>query len=301
MTPKDKKLFLVRIYLYVCDNYDTKLAPHCQRFSNNFAPSFTDQELMAIYLYGVGIERRFKVKEIYEFTKCHLSSWFPQLPTYAAFVMRLNRMAGAFSALCSLLLTESLPHKEVVNKLGLLDSMPIITCSGKRSAKVALDIADKGYCSTKSMFYYGVKLHVLALATPGTVPHPVSMLLSEASENDLTVFKENWADIPNFSFVGDKIYQNRAFFEQLAATANSQMLTPVKSVKCKPEALVAYDAAWEKLYSRAVSKIRQPIESLFNWLIEHTDIQRASKIRSTAGLLIHVFGKVAAAFIKFIC
>jgi len=39
---------------------------------------------------------------------------------------------------------------------------------------------------------------------------------------------------------------------------------------------------------------------LFNWLIEKTDIQTASKVRSTKGLLVHVFGKIAAAFIHCI-
>ena len=74
------------------------------------------------------------------------------------------------------------------------------------------------------------------------------------------------------------------------------MLTPVKAVKNKPECLKFMDKAFDDLYSTAVSKIRQPIESLFNWLIEKTDIQRASKVRSTKGLLIHIFGRIAAAF-----
>lgn len=46
-----------------------------------------------------------------------------------------------------------------------------------------------------------------------------------------------------------------------------------------------------------LSRIRQPIEASFNWLIQKTDIQRASRVRSTKGLLIHVFGRIAAAFI----
>jgi len=78
---------------------------------------------------------------------------------------------------------------------------------------------------------------------------------------------------------------------------HSEMLTPVKAVKGMPEVLRCFDKAADDLYSRAVSVIRQPIESLFNWLIEKTDIQRASKVRSTKGLLVHVFGKIAAAFL----
>jgi hypothetical protein len=78
------------------------------------------------------------------------------------------------------------------------------------------------------------------------------------------------------------------------------MLTPIKEVKGMPENLKQRDNAYNDLFSTAVSRIRQPIESLFNWLIEKTDIQRASNVRSTNGLLVNVFGRIAAAFIFLI-
>jgi hypothetical protein len=78
------------------------------------------------------------------------------------------------------------------------------------------------------------------------------------------------------------------------------MLTPVKGVKNQPENIKAWDKAFNDLFSTAVSTVRQPIESLFNWLIEKTDIQRASKVRSTKGLLVYIFGRLAAAFIFLI-
>lgn len=43
----------------------------------------------------------------------------------------------------------------------------------------------------------------------------------------------------------------------------------------------------ENYYNRLVRRIRQPIESLFNWIEEKTQIQRASKVRSTDALMIH--------------
>ncbi len=43
----------------------------------------------------------------------------------------------------------------------------------------------------------------------------------------------------------------------------------------------------EKYYNRMVSKIRQPIESFFKWLIDKTDVQRAGRVRSTESLLVH--------------
>lgn len=68
------------------------------------------------------------------------------------------------------------------------------------------------------------------------------------------------------------------------------MLTPVKRQKGQPP----LDAA-DVWLSRAVSQVRQPIESIFNWIEEKTGIEVASKVRSYQGLLVHVFGRLAAA------
>ena len=46
-----------------------------------------------------------------------------------------------------------------------------------------------------------------------------------------------------------------------------------------------------------VSRLKQPIESLFSWIDEKTGIQRASKVRSYQGLVVHVFGRLAAAML----
>ena len=64
----------------------------------------------------------------------------------------------------------------------------------------------------------------------------------------------------------------------------------VKGVKGQHQLTKRRNKTADDLFSEAVSTIRQPIESLFNWLIAKTDIQRASKVRATKGLLVHVFG-----------
>jgi hypothetical protein len=299
MIPKEKEFKLIAIYLYICDIYDLKLKNVCERFSNNKHPDFTDQEVMTIYLYSMHIEHRLKIKYIYEYAKDYLHSWFPLLPTYEAFIMRINRLSEAFRYLSELLLSGYLPDDCQLNT-SLMDSLPIITCSGKRSPAVAKEITDKGFCSTKSMYYYGLKLHALAFHRPDKLPFPESIVITPASENDLNVHKQNWSDISNRSFYGDKIYIDADLLECMENTHNSKILTPVKAVKGQPEIIRQRDKAANDLYSRAVSRIRQPIESLFNWIIEKTDIQRASKVRSTKGLLVHVFGKIAAAFIFLI-
>ncbi len=113
-----------------------------------------------------------------------------------------------------LLLTEFTP-KECSAKLSVLDSMPIVTCSGKRSGKVALEITDKGYCSTKNLYYYGMKLHALGFCNPNKLPHPEQIIFTPASVNDLTLFKEAWSEKENRIFFGDKIYKSSNFFSTM--------------------------------------------------------------------------------------
>ena len=299
MISKVKELKLISIYLYICDIYDSKLSIACQRFSNNNQPDFSDQEVLTIYLYVMNIEQRLKIKQIHDFANEHLRSWFPLLPTYEAFIMRINRLSEAFKILASMLLSYYRP-KDCDLNTSLMDSLPIITCSGKRQPSVAKEITDKGYCSTKSMYYNGLKLHALAFHRPNHLPFPEGIVITPASENDLNVHKQYWCEILNRNFYGDKIYCDTELLERMENCYNSRILTPVKAIKGQSDILMQRDKAANDLYSKAVSSIRQPIESLFNWIIEKTDIQRASKVRSTKGLLVHVFCKIAAAFIFLI-
>lgn len=292
---KDKDDKLVRIYCFICDKFD-ELDFYCERFSNNKNPEFTDQEIMAIYLYTMHHEGHHKIKHIHRFASEYLISWFPKLGSYQAFNNRLNKLGSAFNRLVELLLEEYQPEDCCLDQ-SLLDSMPIITCSGKRKGKVATEITDKGYCSTKGMYYYGLKLHLLGFRRIGKLPHPEQILFTPASVNDLTVFKEAWSEIENRTFFGDKIYFVNDLNQHMLKHQNSEMLAPVKAVKGMTEIIKQRIKAADDLYSTAVSRVRQPVEAIFNWLIEKTDIQKASKVRSTKGLMIHAFGRLAAAFI----
>ena len=263
MIPKVKDLKLIAIYMYICDIYDSKLKSSCERFSNNNNPDFTDQEVLTIYLYTMNVEQRLKIKQIHNYASDHLRSWFPLLPSYEAFIMRINRLSEAFKNLAEVLLSGYCPQ-DCDLSTSVMDSLPIITCSGKRTPSVAQEITDKGYCSTKSMYYYGLKLHALAFHRPDHLPFPESIVITPASENDLNVHKQNWSDIPNRSFYGDKIYRDTELLKDMARQSNSIVLTPVKTVKGQSEITNQWGKAANDLYSRAVSRVRQPIESLFN-------------------------------------
>lgn len=47
----------------------------------------------------------------------------------------------------------------------LMDSLPVMLAKGSISstARVAKEVADKGFCASKASYYYGVKLHTVAL------------------------------------------------------------------------------------------------------------------------------------------
>lgn len=299
MIPTDNWTKLVKIYCYVCERYEEELKYLCQRFSNNNNPKFTDQEAITIYLYSMRVEHRFKVKHIYEFASVHLRSWFPKLPSYVAFTNRINRLNEAFRGIVEPLLTDYQPD-DCDKGISIIDSMPVITCSGKRQGKVAREIVDKGFCSTKGIYYYGLRLHALGFRRKGHLPFPERLVFTEASVHDLTLLKEISTSISNRTLFGDKIYIDEPFWELMYLYNHTEMLTPIKGIKGQSEQEKQRDKAYNDLFSTAVSKVRQPIESLFNWLIEKTDIQRASKVRSTKGLLTFICGRIAAAFIYLI-
>ena len=219
--------------MYICDIYDSELKNLCQRFSNNDKPEFTDQEVKTIYLNVMNVEQRLQIKQLHRFANDYFRSWFPLLPSYEAFNMRVNRLSEAFKQLSGTLLSEYCPT-DCQSDISLVDSLPIITCLGKRANAVPKELTDKGYCSTKSMYYYGSKLHALAFRRPSHLPFPESLIITPASENDLNVQKQFW------------------------------------------------------------------IEALFNWSIEKTDIQRASTMRSSKRLIVHIFGRIAVAYVFLI-
>jgi hypothetical protein len=294
----NQSIRLITIYFIISDLYEGILKYHCQRFSNNSVFEFTDIELITIYLYSMIEEERFSIKQIHKFAQRYLNSWFPKIPSYVAFNTRLNNLASVFEILVDILTKMRCPDN-CNFEFSLLDSLPIITCSGKRTGRVANDLTDKGYCSTKNLYYFGLKLHVLAFQRKGAIPFPESFVITQASENDLNVFKQYWSNISNRTFWGDKIYNDKNFFENLFQQNNSIMLTPIKAIKGQCDELKKRDKAFNDLFSTAVSKVRQPIESLFNWLIQKTDIQRASKVRSSKGLIVHIFGRISAALLCF--
>jgi len=281
-----KTLKLIQLYCTVCRLYNNTLVAEVQRLSNNFRPKFTDEECITLYLFGI-VEGKFEVKAIYQFIKDYWHDWFPDLPSYQKFSKRINFLAPAFVALAGLLISQGHIDRSHVDHL--MDSMPIIVANGQRSgsAKAASGLCDKGYCASKKTYYYGVKLHLLGQKRYQALPAPRMVCIERASQNDITVAKNWLRPVRNMNIYADKIYSDKTWAEELALQ-NVRIFTPVKKKKGQ-ELLEADDA----LYSTAISRTRQAIESFFSWIQEKSRIQSASKIRSVNGLIAFIFARLA--------
>lgn len=290
-----KKIKLINLYYKVCKIYNSDLQYSVQRFSNNGNQGqITDEEIMTIYLFSTMEQQITSKKRMHSFILDYWHSWFPNLPSYQTFNDRLNRLGDAFMLFAGYLISTS--KSEANESVILGDSMPIITCSGKRSAKVAPSMTDKTYCASKRLWYHGVKLHLLAAQRPHKLPLAKFIKITPASEHDLPAIQDVIMQESDKTFVLDKAYCSKPIKNHLEKQ-NSCLFTPNKVVKGTAEILKKMDKAHSDLLNTAVAKIRQPIESLFNWLNEKTDLQNASKVRSLKGLILHIYGKITSSFI----
>ena len=281
------QLQLIELYLLVCRLYDTQPVLQFQRLSN-FKPEFTDQELVTIYLFG-HLHGLFTMRQIYDDIQHQWLEWFPHLPSYQAFNNRLNSLAPSFELLSDALLQQAQSYLSVADDR-LIDSVPVILARASRAtqARVAREVADKTFCASKNLWYHGVKIHFQAARRVRLLPMPERIFLTEASCHDLAALRQMNLHLGDCALFADKAYacaETKAEFEK----QGTALATPTKKEKNQP--LEQADSLW----SRFVSAMRQPIESLFNWIIEQTGIQNASKVRSTNGLFVHCYGKLAVA------
>ncbi len=280
---------LIQLYLFVCQIYDTRSQTCFQRASNNSKPRFSDQELVCIWFFG-HLNGKFTKQQIYDLIVDYWADWFPNFPSYQTFCYRLNLLEQTFQSIGAELFTylHAAEHPEIDR---LIDSMPIMLAQNGHAytAKVARELADVGYCAAKKTYFHGVRLHCLASRRFARLPSPTNIWLCEASHHDSTAAREQLLELPNTTLIADLAYPEVEFELSLKAQ-NTRLFTGCKKPKGKDL------TKFQKYHNRLISKFRQPIESLFNWINEKTHIQIASKVRSADALILHCWGKLAVAF-----
>lgn len=280
---------LIEIYLFVCQTYDTYSETCYQRLSNNSKPEFTDQELITIWFF-THCEGCFEKKKMYRLIQSYWLDWFPRLPSYQTFVLRLNRLEPTFQTIGAVL-ADALAAQHTPECDHMVDSLPVMLAQHGHSygARVGREVADIGYCATKKTRFHGVRLHWIAQRRMKRLPLPSQVWLCAASHHDSKAFIEQQPEVASTELFGDLAYPTPQIISHLKEQ-QTRLIAPQKKPKGQE---LTKD---EKYYNRLVRRIRQPIESFFNWVQEKTGIQRASKVRSTDALMIHCWGKLAVAF-----
>ena len=86
---------IITLYVFICEAYKDELHAYCERFSNYSDLLFSDEEVLVIYMCGIMDGKRTK-KHIYNHAKDYWSYLFPKLPSYVAFVQRINKIQEVF-------------------------------------------------------------------------------------------------------------------------------------------------------------------------------------------------------------
>lgn len=249
-------LRLIALCLEISEHYDESLWFECERFSNGGYKRCTDEEILTVYLFGILAGLR-SITQIHQCALGHLMDYFPGLPGYAGFVHRINRLSEALRALSEILQSSSINEHD--EGFYLVNSFPIALAKGQHAytARVAGEVASIGYNATKKMYFYGVKAHVVARKRTGTLPDIELLILDRAARHDGSVFDQLRQMMEDNLVFADKAYK-RLDEQQIELEQNLKVITP--PVKARGQKVLSEVQA--KL-SKAITKIRQPIEALF--------------------------------------
>lgn len=292
----DIDTLLIWLYLMIDDMYKKTALQLCfLRLSNNQYPIFSDTELLtcAIFSELVGCKNR---KHGYQYIRNHYSAWFPHLPSYEVYSRRLNKFQDALSYIFMVLVKK---YNSAHQSVAIIDTAPIMVCQSQHAynSKAAQPFVSKGYCAAKKQYYIGTKLQIIAQKRTNALPFPIDYHLETASTHDLEIAKQTapYIELENIDLYGDKAYIDQNFQLELFENNRINLKTPIKKQKGQKQLTLFQQAA-----NTIHASTRQPIDTLFGWINNKTNIENASKVRSINGLFYHVNVKMVTAVLFMI-
>lgn len=174
---------------------------------------------------------------------------------------RFNRRLHALPEvlwLALLTLLAQLARAADPNGVYAVDSVPTPVCHNIRLRRCRRyrGRAWRGYCASKRQSYFGLKAHVVVAATG----QPVEVVLTPASEHDLTGLKRLPLDLPEGSEVaGDAAYTDYLFEDTSREVAGIELTAARKSNSKRPR------PGW---VTYLCQRYRKRIETTFSALTE---------------------------------
>jgi len=252
--------------------YDVVVPISVKNRKNKDKAKMNDVEIITIYLIIQCLG--FSINKGYPF----LIQNFPSLVNYVE-RSRFNRTINSLMTVIRAIRRNFMKFQHSIYKI--VDSFPLTTSKFGRAffSKLFKGIATYGYCASKKEKYFGFKVHVIT----DLDGNPYDYVLTPANIDDRDAVFE-LADLVDIDILfGDKGYVGK-FVEELKQEKNIKLYALKRSNSKNP---------LPKEFRNLISHLRRRIESTFNQLIEHFDIER---VRSKSML-----GLQTSLEIKFLC
>jgi hypothetical protein len=119
------------------------------------------------------LDGRFEKKKMHDFILNYWREWFPHLPSYQTFVLRLNCLEPTFQTFGTIL-SDAVAAQQTPEIDHMVDSLPVMLAQHgySYSARVAREIADLRFCAAKRLHFHGVRLHLIGQRRMGRLALP---------------------------------------------------------------------------------------------------------------------------------
>lgn len=266
-----KELFYTMLKI-VSEIYDKIIPINIKQRKNKSFAKMTDPEIITVQLL---IEYLGKTQnDGYKF----LLDNYPNLVNYVE-RSRFNRLVSNLFFVIKEIRKNTPKNQKAEWKI--IDSFPITVNKFGRAhfGKRLRDISSYGYCASKKEKYYGMKAHVIVDLNG----NPIDYLLTKANIDDRDATYELAETNEIEKLIGDKGYVG-TISEDLKIENNIELYALKRNNSKTP---------LPKKFRNLISALRRRIESTFNQLIEHFDIER---VRANSKL-----GFFASIESKFLC
>ena len=239
---------------------------------NKIKAKKTDPEIITIYLLIQCLGK--SINKGYNFLKNN----YPDLVDYIE-RSRFNRLVNSLMTVTRAIRKHFTKFQHSIYKI--VDSFPLTTSKFGRAffSKLFKGIASYGYCASKKEKYFGFKVHVVT----DLDGNPYDYVLTPANVDDRNPVFE-LAELVDIDILfGDKGYDGN-FINELRQEKGIKLYALKRGNSKNP---------LPKPFRNQISHLRRRIESTFNQLNEHFDIER---VRSKSML-----GLQSSLEIKFLC
>lgn len=270
--PKNIEELYYMIYKIVGELYNDNVPIYVRNRKNKDKAKMSDVEIISIQLVIECLGKPQNSGYLY------LQANHPDLVNYVE-RSRFNRLVSSLFTVIKKIRINMSRNENCEYKI--VDSFPLIVNKFGRAyfGKRLREYSSYGYCASKKETYYGMKVHTVTDLNG----NPIDYLLTKANVDDRDALYELSDKISIDTLFGDKGYVGQVS-EELKQEKGIKLYALKRSNSKKP---------LPKPFRNLISKLRRRIESTFNQLIEHFNIER---VRSNS-----ILGLCTMLDIKFLC